>query len=619
VTANKRLFVGIAVAKPKGMTVLPEVYPALEKMAEFARISDRYDDPILISDEKKDVTSARIEAELIQDVLLDRPRISVYFCGHGAFNDGEEIWYLTDGQNSWRERVNVLPFRDVLATYGPDQISIFSDACQTPVTHPTGGSAILADYRGSFAPPDYDIFRATIRGEAAFADPKDGPLFTKAMIGALNKSPPADALDEPMLKGFQRRIVTNQSLKKYVKRHLPDYAALSGQKQHPELMPCLTYYDNDYLELPPTPGSGGDDDKTTGAQTDRPVSHMSLDKGRSDEDLGAALDDSRSEWREPFWAEAGQAAEMLQDQSRFLVRTSDKYGMTRDDATLRFHPADSDKVIAPVDRLNDFAFFPMNMFATEMERGPSGVLQVEDLFVPLPLGISYNLTFIAKIALFSPEKGEPDASGPDVIGWREVGFGELPTPGISPMQALKGLLNGYLGADTIAPIAASLRGVKHVDPLYGIVAAYLYDRAGDINSIRRLCYFYNYYAQAIPFDIALLSRLPLRQDEGGGFTIDVPAIPKDTEAEWAGLPDYVWIATEARDRAFVSGVTPILRAGWTRLRMLARGDHPAHVFSDLDSALTAAPFSCVRGMTKGEDLIGRVRAVYQSEVAAGVE
>ena len=133
----KRLFIGIAVQEPEDMAPLPGVWDALKNTAEFIKADPSHDDPILITDENKDdpVTIRRIKDALPENILLERPRITVYFCGHGAFIDGTEVWYLSHGrknmQNNGEEQINVMAFRDVLATYGPEQISFFSDACQT--------------------------------------------------------------------------------------------------------------------------------------------------------------------------------------------------------------------------------------------------------------------------------------------------------------------------------------------------------------------------------------------------------------------------------------------------------------------------------------------------------
>ncbi|MEO1138459.1 MAG: hypothetical protein AAFW87_03285 [Pseudomonadota bacterium] len=604
-----RLFVGIAVQSPHGLKALPGVHDALDRMAEFARQSDKYDDPILISDKDEAVTAARIKSLLPADVLLDRQRINVYFCGHGAFQNGAEIWYLTDGTSYAEERVDVMAFRSVLDTYGPEQVSLFSDACQSLVHHPTKASAVLREHKGNAARPDYDLFRATIEGEDAFATETDGPLFSKAMSEALSSTPPDEAIDELILGAMGRRVVSSQSLKIYVKSNLPDYAAAFGRNQHPEMHPGYVFDTNDYFEpaLPP-----GDIDPSPhpvdgmvqpfGGTIETPISL----RNRSDDRIEEALIDSVSEWRGPFWAEATETAERLPD-ARFLARI-EGYAETKS-ATIQLHLADRDDAILPSDVIDGYAVFPQNLVWDPDLPQRSGVLQIDDIYVPLALGISWNLTLIANVFVDNP--GPADASGAHVLGWHEVGMGNPPSSMPSPMQILKGMLNGYLGADAIAPMAARLRMMKHSDPLFGIVAAYLYHRAGDVASIQRMCYFYAEYGQAVPFDIALLARLPLSHDDQGGFVFDVPEVAEDPYGKERNLPYYAWQATEARQNLAVSGVLPLLSTGWSQLWTLFPQANQTFALDRFRDALTEAPFASVKGNNVGQDLVQTVRAMYR--------
>ena len=616
-----RLFVGIAVQSPDGLEELPGVHDALDRMAEFARVSGDYDDPILISDKNNEaVTAKRIKESLTADVLLDRPRIHIYFCGHGAFLNGTEIWYLSNGMTSYEERVDVMWFRDVLATYGPEQITIFSDACQTPVHHLTKAAPILPEHPGKARPPEYDTFRATIVGEAAYATKEDGPLFSKAMAEALSVTLPNPAIDEQILGAHGQKVVSSQSLKIYVRDHLPDYAADTGEDQYPELMPCFVYNTNDYLSFPNLPGSevetpatgaggeAGSRSAEAGAGDIALKNTASALQTRSPEAMQAALNSSLSEWRGPFWDTATSWAKNWEDEASLIVRVDGI--VTSEIADIRLHLADKDDYLVPVNVVDGFASFNKHdLWIPEMPQR-TGVLQINDIFVPLGLGVSWSLTLIANVLVMDAK--EQDSNGAHVIGWHEVGFGDQQIKAVSPMQVLKGMLNGYLGADAIAPIAAEMRLMKHSDPLFGIVAAYLYDRAGDIASIQRICYFYGYYEQAVPFDIALLSRLPLRHHERGGFWIDVPAVEEDPIGKANGLPEYAWQATPPGGAMPVSGVVPLLRMGWSRLNTLVPRDSSFNEFGALREVLTEAPFASVNDQGAGLHLLQLIRTIYRN-------
>lgn len=63
---------------------------------------------------------------------------------------------------------------------------------------------------------------------------------------------------------------------------------------------------------------------------------------------------------------------------------------------------------------------------------------------------------------------------------------------------------GALSTNDALSLAVQFREFKHFNPAFGAIAAYLYDAAGDRDSIRRVAWFYPYMSQPIPFDVALL-------------------------------------------------------------------------------------------------------------------
>src|SRR5439155_13539231 len=110
-----------------------------------------------------------------------------------------------------------------------------------------------------------------------------------------------------------------------------------------------------------------------------------------------------------------------------------------------------------------------------------------------------------------------------------------------------------------------LRIDKHLDPVRGVFAAYLYDSIGDIESIRRMAVGYVVHAQPIPYDIALLAELEAERGADGLLHVTVPAVPArqprtDREKEF---PWTYGATTEAVGH--VGGFWPLLRQGWAYL------------------------------------------------------
>jgi hypothetical protein len=112
----------------------------------------------------------------------------------------------------------------------------------------------------------------------------------------------------------------------------------------------------------------------------------------------------------------------------------------------------------------------------------------------------------------------------------------------------------------------------HVSPLLGVIAAWLYDAAGDRDGIRRLASFYPEHGQPIPFDIALLAGVPGRRGRDGLRRIDLPALPARaprTDEEAASFVDVrrfgLFDARRAMRDAVVAGGFPWMRQGWSLL------------------------------------------------------
>ena len=134
------LFVAIGVYKAAGMPRLDGVLTSVKTLSEWAE--DQGYEIVRIDDTGTRVTVARIKQELTPlDVtsgdpdpkrLLDRPQNRcLIFCGHGLHAPQDQYWILSAGPNQPGERISAVGFRDMLASCGPKQIAIISDACRS--------------------------------------------------------------------------------------------------------------------------------------------------------------------------------------------------------------------------------------------------------------------------------------------------------------------------------------------------------------------------------------------------------------------------------------------------------------------------------------------------------
>jgi hypothetical protein len=127
-------------------------------------------------------------------------------------------------------------------------------------------------------------------------------------------------------------------------------------------------------------------------------------------------------------------------------------------------------------------------------------------------------------------------------------------------DAIADFVAGKLGPADLDRLAARLRWAKHVDPVLGVISAYLYRATADFDSIRRMAYFYLAHEQPVPFDIVLLGQMPVRRGSTGALRVEIPPVEARAGGH-AGLPDFVTQETPS-GTAKVGGRCPWLAIGW---------------------------------------------------------
>jgi hypothetical protein len=130
------------------------------------------------------------------------------------------------------------------------------------------------------------------------------------------------------------------------------------------------------------------------------------------------------------------------------------------------------------------------------------------------------------------------------------------------LEAIADFAAGRIRAERVDELAGRLRYKKHNDPVLGAICAYLYRAIADFDSIRRMAYFYAFYGQPVPFDIALLGEMEVTREANGAPRLHVPAAearkPRDGGPN---LPGFVTQATPAT-HAWIGGRCPWLGLGW---------------------------------------------------------
>lgn len=619
---EKPLFIAIGVHNANGMQPLEGVLKGIDDLTLWAQ-SCGYD-AIAIDDRAEKVNIARIRNCLTPDeggkpspaILLDRPRIVVYFCGHGIHAPGDQYWILSAGLNQPGERIGAVGFREVLATYGSKQIAFISDACRSPIVVIGQGSAVVDAYEAKVNFPQKDIFYSSADGTASFAMPaKNGKpaycIFSEVLFKAL--SVPDKVNLDPLYLKLGKRVVTSQSLGNYLEAHVPEIALLEAGKIQTPL--CDTGFrpeNNDYVVFAEDifkSVSAPHIEISPSLPEINQRNFVNYKIALSQERQPNRIERSRSEWRAPFIEEVQNYIQsslswthhrpfgpclVVSNPSPVLIGQNTYF--TSYDIWRRSLPH--------LESSMGYWFWEDEGFLNTYNSNVF-IVNVEDLYSPV---ILFRNLWCAMTFKQVSAQNDNAIGGIDLLAWggrydyRPSRADMLSMGELYGTEALKGFSEGTLNSDDIRIFTQAMRMAKHVDPMLGIIAAYLYNRIGDIDNIRRMCYYYHWHDQDVPFDIAMLAGVPLDYNSKQHlFTINVPEVRETPEAERTeNAPQFTWESTPLV-HLNVAGVTPILRVGWQHIRNSKHRIHRQCL--GLIDHLTEAPITTFSGNKVGEALI----------------
>ena len=508
-----------------------------------------YESRLVTDEDNKDVTLARLESEF-DAALGTKPirRLLIYFAGHGLFRGADEgLWLLSNSYQDLRA-VGLDGLRRRLSTYDIQQVAFFSDCCRS-LPPDMDGEDLTADGILDRGPkkerlePQLDRFLAAQDGKAAFMVPgdvveEDRCLFSGLLLEALWGTK-TDAFSK-LAKGK----VTSTSLGDFLRREVPKLAARYGQQAAPRSSSGFPEDDNIYFPEGAPPASPA---FLPWPPRDGPILAIALlTQGPLQGRPGSLL----PRWKRP--APSAPKSTTWIEKFRKQQRPSSfetRAGFAVNGGKLKGLWTGFGVVAGKSGKPNWWHV------------GESGTKR-----------LSYSAPVLIEFAdgLFSATTALPmfigsllrESRGVSALVYRKIGEGEQSA--MATEAALAAMEAGGLRSDAATDMAVDLRQGKHVDPVLGVISAYLYDSIGDVDSIRRMAYYYVQHQQTIPYDIALLAQLQGRRDNRG-LWVKVPAVRKRrarTEAE--KKHSWTFEGTRAAEGA-VGGLWPWMRQGWTYL------------------------------------------------------
>ena len=534
-----------------------------------------------------------------RDPLLRRgdkiERLLIYFAGHGLSRNGsEDLWLLSEWYGDQRA-VGPSGLRRKLQRFGVQQVTIVADACRSlPVD--ADSADLNADnvlgrgpYDGNV--PMADILQASSKYRAAFMIPgetaeDDRCIFTGVLEEALwGLHDGAFSSTRPL------RCITSASLARHLWAEVPARAQKYSVELNPEIQPgCIEPADVYVLDpQPPVPAlrawpeptaisamgttptvdGTGKRGWSTMRQPDKMILKSAAAEGAGRRQTASTRAPARLTPAETIAADRTRIDHARQVREKRIARHHNAYaneerpthfktraGFAISGATARRGVLGPDAVAEDV---RDATWWRI---APEAGDG-SSVWSYGQLARPLPLlveladgrwaGAAAMRDFIVTFSITN--------RGVESVIYR--GFDTSHAP--KTEAAVAALRVGSISGRDAIDYAVQLRYDKHADPILGVIASYLYDAQGDIDSIRQIAFFYASARQPIPFDVAMLAGLASRRENDGTVVVDVPAVAaRQPRSDREAHSPWTHEGTKAAS-APVAGRFPWLRQGWTLL------------------------------------------------------
>lgn len=479
---------------------LPRLDGALvdsQAFAEWTAAPGRDYQTTLITDEHEPVTIDRIKRAVDAILKENVDRLVLFYSGHGLCNQVGDYWLLSDFERDGDEAVNLTLSMRNARRLGIRQIALFSDACRSSLNAAAfvGGRSIFPrPGRARRGLAHYDEFLSTDIGEeaqeVAQADAsKSYGVFSRCVLTALHGLD-MDAAEDRGAK----KAVTSDALATWLEAKVPLESGKipGGVVQYPALTPSWRQPDDIYAEFDLGPDSHpivGDSGQVgrilLSAEESRrelslPERRARLSAARQRVSEGKTLRQSYVEEKtRAFVAQRGRESFETQ-QGLTVVGSRIVDAVSADGRTAEF-------------------FEEMGHWHVRGAGGPQSVaVQIEDGGW---LAAQILPRFIATLIVgrhgveslnYAPPRSRPDER-------------ELNLESEAIVARWNALLNLDRRAVPEAPaFAETAREMKHINPAFGILAAYSYERAGAIDEIASIGWHFADRDRFVPYDVFLL-------------------------------------------------------------------------------------------------------------------
>jgi hypothetical protein len=591
------LAIGISDAPP-----LEFIQGAVNGARAFARwTQDRGIQTQVLTDEENPVSFQDVR-DAFGRLFADRSaidRLFIYFAGHGLTRDaGEDLWLLSQWLPDQRAMA-VTPLRRRLERYGISQVSIIGDACRSlPISADT--AYLTADPvlgRGPFEPdtPTIDILNASKTFRAAYMVPGQKPEEDRCIFSGVLE----EALSGARPEAFDGDRITSASLAKFLKQEVPTRAATYRVELRPDITAGFLPPDDVYLAPRPavSPPLKSWPDANAALLAAMSVGTIVPDRGgkRGWSTRGAAESDLSVIFSSEFnlGSLRGTRRKPAPDISDTVNPPIEVERAAPEEVARQMkqrahdYAQDYSKEIRPTHFETGAGFSTVGTIAKGVTLGPfaSGSESPPHSTIPGKVFSWWALNDGGRggcLTSPSPLLIELDndrwcgaAALPGFIGTFTIQNGGVTSliyrwtyssreSGQKSEAAVAEFRAGLLATEAAYDAAARFRDQKESDPVKGVLAAYLYDAQGDVDSVRRTAYYVAVAGLPIPFDTVVLGRLRVTR-QNGRLIAEIPSTrERAPRSEEELRRPWTWDATPAIGSP-VAGVFPWLRQGWALL------------------------------------------------------
>jgi hypothetical protein len=495
----------------------------------------------LVTDESEPVTAPRLRHELEALLPAEAPsthRLLIYFAGHGVIREVEEgLWLLSDWNQELRA-VAVEALKRRLHLYRVNQVAFFADACRSLPADIDTADLTPEPILGRGPGPRsvmvaIDKYIAAQDGTRTFMIPGAAPNEDRCLFSGLL----LEALWGTKQSAFSTLLpdkVTSRSLGTFLQTEVPQLAQSYRITLVPSVSPTFPEGDDVYF------GDGPKVSPPAFPPWPPPDELIALEPDGSSELRHAPPTPRKTETPLENQLRTQERPDAFETRSGFAVDGEAVVGIwTAPDVLAEVHSR------ADWWRIRHANEVVLRLPAPVLIEFASGV------FAPATALPDFIASFVAT------------DRGVAAVVYREVHA--QPQVAKATEEAIGKLERGGLRADDAANLAVELRQGKRADPVRGVISAYLYDSIGDVESIRRMAFYYLRNNRAIPYDIALLAQLEGERRNDRLLWATVPAVPsRKPRTEKESRVGWAYSATQEMT-GVVGGLWPWLRQGWAFL------------------------------------------------------